>query len=141
MLMTTATSNGPGVLLREPRRRSGPGTADERATSGKAMRSEVGRAAHAIWEAPADRPDPVRVLRDQEATRVPELVPIRHERMLESPFSFFRGAAAVMASDLAATPRTRLRAQLCGDAHLSNFGGFASPDRSMGFDLNDFDET
>src|SRR6476661_1851991 len=105
------------------------------------MRSEVGRAAHAIWEAPADRPDPVRVLRDQEATRVPELVPIRHERMLESPFSFFRGAAAVMASDLAATPRTRLRAQLCGDAHLSNFGGFASPDRSMVFDLNDFDET
>src|SRR5205085_11401717 len=80
-------------------------------------------------------------LRSQEATRVEELIPIRHERMLESPFSFFRGAAAVMAADLAETPSTELRVQLCGDAHLSNFGGFAGPDRTLVFDLNDFDET
>ena len=85
--------------------------------------------------------DPVALLESQEVTRVPELVPLRHERMAASPFAFFRGAAAVFASDLAARPRTDLTVQLCGDAHLENFGGFATPERSLVFDINDFDET
>jgi uncharacterized protein (DUF2252 family) len=101
----------------------------------------VRRSDHATWAPPSDRPDPVEVLTQQETTRLPELVPIRHGRMLESPFTFFRGAAAVMAADLASTPTTSLRVQLCGDAHLSNFGGFAAPDRTLVFDINDFDET
>jgi uncharacterized protein (DUF2252 family) len=88
-----------------------------------------------------DRPDPIDLLERQAKTRVPELVPIRYGRMLVSPFAFYRGAALVMASDLAATPQSGLRVQLCGDAHLSNFGVFASPDRRLVFDLNDFDET
>ncbi len=91
--------------------------------------------------AAADRPDPIDLLERQAKTRVPELVPIRYGRMLVSPFAFYRGAALVMASDLAATPQSGLRVQLCGDAHLSNFGVFASPDRRLMFDLNDFDET
>ena len=93
------------------------------------------------WEPVPDRPDPVALLTGQETTRVPELVPLRHERMLESPFTFYRGAAVIMAADLATTPNAGLRVQACGDAHLSNFGGFASPDRSLVFDINDFDET
>jgi uncharacterized protein (DUF2252 family) len=108
---------------------------------GKEQRSKVRRRDHAGWDPPSDRRDPLEILRQQEVTRVPELVPIRHGRMLESPFAFFRGAAAVMAADLASTPTTGLRVQLCGDAHLSNFGGFASPDRALVFDVNDFDET
>src|SRR5207253_3031988 len=87
------------------------------------------------------RPDPILLLEEQASTRVPELVPIRYGRMAASPFAFFRGAAYVMASDLADTPTSGFRAQLCGDAHLSNFGGFASPERELVFDLNDFDET
>ena len=87
------------------------------------------------------RPDPVDLLEEQAATRVPELVPIRYGRMLVSPFTFYRGAAYLMASDLAGTPRTGLHTQLCGDAHLSNFGAFAAPDRRLAFDINDFDET
>jgi uncharacterized protein (DUF2252 family) len=94
-----------------------------------------------LWEAPSDRPDPVALLQAQDAARVPELVPIRYGRMLVSPFAFFRGAAAVMAADLARTARTGIHAQLCGDAHLANFGVFAAPDRRLVFDLNDFDET
>src|SRR5207244_9261784 len=93
------------------------------------------------WAARADRPDPIALLDEQDATRVPELVPIRYGRMSASPFAFYRGAAYVMAFDLAETPQSGIRAQLCGDAHLSNFGGFASPDRDLVFDLNDFDET
>jgi Uncharacterized protein conserved in bacteria (DUF2252) len=88
-----------------------------------------------------DRFDPVQVLTEQDKVRTPQLVPIRHERMLTSPFAFFRGSAAIMAADLAGTPVTGMRVQLCGDAHLSNFGGFAAPDRGLVFDLNDFDET
>ncbi len=99
------------------------------------------RSAHARWEPPAGRRDPVAVLAEQNATRLPELVPIRHGRMLVSSFTFFRGAAALMAADLAEVPRTELHAQLCGDAHLSNFGAFAAPDRRLVFGLNDFDET
>ncbi len=113
----------------------------ERAARGKAARTKVPRASHAAWEPPADRADPVELLRGQEVTRVPELIPIRHERMLTSPFAFYRGAAVVMAADVASVPDTGLRVQCCGDAHLANFGGFAAPDRKLIFDINDFDET
>src|SRR4051812_48386979 len=111
----------------------------ERAAQGKAARSASPRSAHAEWEPAVDREDPVAILERQAATRVPELVPIRYGRMTASPFAFFRGAAAVMAADLAATPVSGLRVQVCGDAHLSNFGAYAAPDRRLVFDLNDFD--
>jgi uncharacterized protein (DUF2252 family) len=101
----------------------------------------VPRSAHAGWRPAPDRPDPIALLEEQARTRVPELVPIRYGRMVESPFAFYRGSAYVMASDLAATPSSGIEVQLCGDAHLSNFGGFAAPDRRMVFDINDFDET
>jgi uncharacterized protein (DUF2252 family) len=113
----------------------------ERVDRGKAARAKVPRSSHAGFEPAADRPDPVAVLQQQAATRVPELVPIRYGRMLASPFAFFRGAALIMAMDLARTPISGIRVQLCGDAHLSNFGLFASPERRLVFDLNDFDET
>jgi uncharacterized protein (DUF2252 family) len=101
----------------------------------------VPRDAHSGFEPAPDRPDPVALLESQAATRVPELVPIRYGRMLVSPFTFYRGAALVMASDLATTPRSGLNAQICGDAHLANFGVFGSPERQLVFDCNDFDET
>ena len=113
----------------------------ERAARGKAARAEVTRASHGDWEPALHRPDPVELLEEQAQTRVPELVPIRYGRMLVSPFTFYRGAAYLMASDLASGPRTGLHTQLCGDAHLSNFGGFAAPDRQIVFSINDFDET
>ena len=116
-------------------------SAAERAARGKAARSEVPRASHAEWEPSSARPDPIGLLEQQAETRVPELVPIRYGRMLVSPFTFYRGAALIMASDLAATPRSGVRVQLCGDAHLSNFGIFGTPERNMMFDGNDFDET
>ena len=116
-------------------------TASEREAAGKAVRAGVPRSAHAAWEPAPDRRDPVELMEEQAASRVPELVPIRHGRMLVSPFTFFRGAAAHMAADLAGTPRTGLDVQLCGDAHLSNFGAFAAPDRRLIFSVNDFDET
>lgn len=114
-------------------------TARER---GRAVRKQVPRGSHAAWQlrSPADR-DPLEILQAQAESRVPELVPIRYGRMLASAFTFYRGAAAIMADDLATTPTTDLTVQLCGDAHLANFGGFAAPDRAMVFDLNDFDET
>jgi uncharacterized protein (DUF2252 family) len=131
-----------------PRRRGGTGrppvphlTPRERIARGKAARMEAPRSRHAEWEPWAERPDPIALLEEQATTRVPELVPIRYGRMVASPFAFFRGAAYVMASDLATTTRSGLQAQLCGDAHLSNFGGFASPERDLLFDVNDFDET
>ncbi len=111
------------------------------ADRGRAARADTPRSAHGEWEAAADRPDPVEILVGQGVTRVEELLPIRYGRMLGSPFAFFRGAAAVMAADLATTPTTGMTVQLCGDAHIANFGGFAAPDRRMVFDLNDFDET
>jgi len=101
----------------------------------------VPRASHAQWEPPADRPDPVAILEEQAKSRVPDLIPIRYGRMVASPFSYFRGAAAPMAWDLAHTPTTDIRVQACGDAHLLNFGMFAAPDRRLVFDVNDFDET
>src|SRR6476661_2180515 len=115
--------------------------APERAAAGRAARSEVRRSSHSGWEPPDGRADPVAILERQARTRVPELVPIRYGRMSASPFAFFRGAAAVMSADLATTPVSGLRVQACGDAHLSNFGAFAAPDRRLVFDLNDFDET
>ncbi|MFG3140320.1 DUF2252 domain-containing protein [Streptomyces sp. NPDC048211] len=116
-------------------------TPDERAARGKAARRAVPRSSHAVFEPPAGRPDPLDILRAQSAARVPELVPIRYARMTESPFRFYRGAAAIMAADLAATPASGIRAQLCGDAHLLNFRLLASPERQLLFDINDFDET
>ena len=116
-------------------------TVSERAARGKAARAEVPRSIHGVFEPAPRRPDPVELLERQAQTRVPELVPIRYGRMLVSPFTFYRGAAMIMAHDLAATPRSGLTVQCCGDAHLSNFGVFASPERRLVFDINDFDET
>jgi uncharacterized protein (DUF2252 family) len=115
-------------------------TRAERAAKGKAARGEVPRSTHAQIEFPDPR-DPVALLEEQAVTRVPELVPIRYGRMLVSPFAFYRGGALIMAADLARTPSSGLRVQLCGDAHLSNFGVFGSPERNLVFDINDFDET
>ncbi len=116
-------------------------TRAERQARGKAARAEVPRKSHSEYEPAASRPDPIGLLEEQAVTRVPELVPIRYGRMLVSPFAFYRGGALLMASDLAGTPRSGLTAQICGDAHLSNFGVFASPERRLLFDINDFDET
>jgi len=116
-------------------------TPDEWRAKGRERRSSVSRSSHAQWAPPADRPDPVAVLEEQARTRVPDLIPIRYGRMIASPFSYFRGAAAPMAWDLAHTPTTDIRVQACGDAHLLNFGMYAAPDRRLVFDVNDFDET
>ncbi len=115
-------------------------TPEERVAAGKAARKETPLEAHADFT-PAESRDPVGLLLSQAKTRVPDLVPIRHGRMLVSPFTFYRGAALVMAADLESTPTSGLRTQLCGDAHLSNFGAYASPERRLVFDINDFDET
>ena len=116
-------------------------TVAERAARGKAARAEVPRSSHAIYESAVDRSAPLELLERQAQTRVHELVPIRYGRMLVSPFTFYRGAAKIMAHDLAPTPRSGFNVQCCGDAHLSNFGVFASPERRLVFDINDFDET
>ncbi|MBC3840686.1 DUF2252 domain-containing protein [Streptacidiphilus sp. 4-A2] len=121
--------------------RRAPLTARERAAKGKAARAAAPRASHGEFEPASDRPDPVALLEQQSAERLPELVPIRYGRMTESPFRFYRGAAAIMAADLAPTARSGIRAQLCGDAHLLNFRLLASPERRLMFDINDFDET
>ncbi|WP_314252423.1 DUF2252 domain-containing protein [Streptomyces kutzneri] len=113
----------------------------ERLRRGRAVRKITGRAAHGRWTASPDRPDPIGVLQRQGTDRVPELLPIRYGRMAASPLAFLRGAASIMAADLAAGPQTGLTVQLCGDAHLLNFGMFASPERALLFDVNDFDET
>lgn len=116
-------------------------TPEQRATRGKDVRSSVPRSDHAAWEPPSDRTSPIKTLSAQDATRLPDLVPFRYGRMLVSPFTFYRGAAAIMAADLAATPSSGIQVQLCGDAHLSNFGVFRAPSRELVFDINDFDET
>ena len=113
----------------------------EHETVGKALREAVPRAEHAKWKKPSDRKDPIAFLQASDTERLPELVPIRWGRMLASPFAFYRGSAGLMAADLAKTPSTGLRVQACGDCHLMNFGGFATPERSIIFDMNDFDET
>ena len=114
---------------------------DERRTAGKALRDAAPRDAHGGWKAPKDRSDPIELLRESNEGRIPELIPIRFGRMAQSPFAFYRGAAAVMAADLASTLTSGLRVQACGDAHIMNFGGFATPERNIFFDISDFDET
>ena len=113
----------------------------ERRKMGKALRQQAPRPSHGDWKPAPDRPDPISLLQEQDKTRLQHLVPIKYGRMLESPFAFFRGSAVVMASDLADTPVSGIQSVLCGDAHLSNFGVFATPERQMVFDINDFDET
>jgi uncharacterized protein (DUF2252 family) len=138
-----------GTAVRTRTRRQGAGrfamsgylTPAEREAVGLTARAEVPLERHAEFDPPAERSDPVALLEKQAESRVPELVPIRHGRMLLSPFTFYRGAAAVMAEDLSRTPASGLLVQLCGDAHLSNFGAFGSPERQLVFDINDFDET
>lgn len=114
---------------------------EERAAAGRAARRAAPRSSHGEWAPPTTRTSPVAILEEQARTRLSELVPIRRARMTASPFAFYRGGAAIMAADLATTPQSGLRVQACGDAHLANFGGFAAPDRTMVFDINDFDET
>src|SRR3954468_13896146 len=123
-----------------PTVQAAPGVA-ERVAAGKAARQATPRAAHGNWVSAPDRRDPVDIVEAESVGRVPELVPIRYGRMMVSPFTFYRGAAAIMAADLATTPTSGIMVQLCGDAHVSNFGVFAAPDRRLVFDLNDFDET
>src|ERR687893_1194454 len=113
----------------------------ERRRRGRAARQEAPRSSHAAWKPAAGRPDPIEILEAQAKTRDRDLAPIRYARMTPSPFAYMRGAAMVMAEDLAGTPRTGIRAQLCGDPHLLNFGAYASPERTLLFDVNDFDET
>jgi uncharacterized protein (DUF2252 family) len=108
---------------------------------GRRLRDRVPRKSHGEWKAPANRPDPIQLLIEYDAGRIPSLLPIRYARMRQSPFAFLRGAAAVMAFDLAQTPKTGFRVQACGDCHIMNFGAFASPERNLIFDINDFDET
>jgi hypothetical protein len=141
--MTSTTGREPASSGRRSRldsaaRRLSPA---ERAERGKAARLAVPRDSQAVYDPPVDRADPVSLLERQAATRLPDLVPVRYGRMLGSPFSYFRGAALAMAADLAAAPVSGLAVQACGDAHLSNFGVYASPERALVFDLNDFDET
>ena len=116
-------------------------TPDQRVELGRSARQEVPRSSHAEWSPAPDRPDPVELLEEQNEDRLPWLVPVRRGRMSASPFAFYRGAARLMAQDLAPTPVSDLTAQVCGDAHLSNFGAYASPERQLVFDVNDFDET
>jgi uncharacterized protein (DUF2252 family) len=139
--MVDTRSAPPRTVSDDPAREPAPGDGrTERAAVGKAARSVAPLASHAELDLAPDR-DPVGLLVGQAATRVPDLVPLRYGRMLVSPFTFYRGAALPMAADLARTPTSGLRVQLCGDAHLSNFGAYASPERRLVFDLNDFDET
>lgn len=131
--MTVSTSSSQGITTYSTRA--------ERYAAGKALRSKAPRTSHGEWASASDRPDPINLLEESNRTRVPELVPIRYGRMSISPFTFLRGSAIVMASDLAKTPVSGIKVQICGDAHMSNFGGFATPERNLVFDVNDFDET
>ncbi|WIG62056.1 MAG: hypothetical protein OJF49_004805 [Ktedonobacterales bacterium] len=124
-----------------PEKRVARLTVAERQERGRALREKVPRSSHSYWVEAPDRTDPIALLESQAKTRLPDLVPIRYSRMRVSPFTFFRGSAIVMAHDLARTPITGIRTQLCGDCHLSNFGAYASPERTLMFDINDFDET
>ncbi|HKB31213.1 MAG TPA: DUF2252 domain-containing protein [Streptosporangiaceae bacterium] len=159
MVETKAQTRRARQATGQPAKRSGPDAAPgpvqrsrldaapahltpaERAARGKAARASVPREAHAVFDPPANRPDPVSLLEQQAVSRLPELVPVRYGRMLVSPFTYYRGAALPMASDLATTPVSGLTVQACGDAHLANFGVYASPERRLVFDVNDFDET
>ena len=134
---TANGSSGHGIGRAETQYRP----AEERRAEGKALRDAVPRHTHGGWKPHPGRRDPVELLMETNEGRLPQLVPIRHGRMVSSPFAFFRGSAALMASDLAQTPTSGLKVQACGDAHLLNFGGFATPERNLVFDINDFDET
>src|SRR6266496_2739960 len=131
--MTVSTSSSEGITTYSTRA--------ERYAAGKALRSKAPRTSHGEWASASDRPDPISLLEESNHTRVSELVPIRYGRMSLSPFTFLRGSAIVMASDLAKTPVSGIKVQICGDAHVSNFGVFATPERNLVFDVNDFDET
>jgi len=131
--MTGSTSSSEGITTNSTR--------TERYAAGKALRTKTPRTSHGEWASASDRPDPISLLEESNRTRVPELVPIRYGRMSISPFTFLRGSAIVMASDLARTPISGIKVQICGDAHVSNFGFFATPERNLVFDVNDFDET
>src|ERR1700756_2475949 len=137
MAVRSATQQGAVPRIRRIKHLS----LDERLNQGRAARDGTPPSCHVEWSPAADRPDPVALLEQQNRTREPDLVPVRHGRMMVSPFTFYRGAAKIMAVDLKDTPVAGLRVQLCGDAHLSNFGMFASPERRLMIDLNDFDET
>src|SRR3954470_22889926 len=132
----SAASGGAATLCPTGLSRSHP----EREAMGRALRDRLPRKAHGAWKAPADRTDPIELPRASDAERLPDLAQIRWGRMLQSPFAFYRGSAGLMAADLASTPTTGLRVQACGDCHLMNFGGFATPERNIIFDINDFDE-
>ena len=137
MAVRSATQQGAVPRIRRIKHLS----LDERLNQGRTARDGTPPSCHVGWSPAVDRPDPVGLLEQQDRTREPDLVPVRHGRMMVSPFTFYRGAAKIMAVDLKDTPAAGLRVQLCGDAHLSNFGMFASPERRLVFDLNDFDET
>ncbi len=137
----TSPADAATLTDRSPEIRLTHVTAQEATSKGRALRVAVPRSSHAEWEVPAQRRSPVDIIVEQATSREPDLIPIRHGRMMVSPFTFYRGAAAIMAADLATTPVSGLRVQCCGDAHLLNFGGFASPERALLFDVNDFDET
>src|SRR5271168_3601647 len=141
--LATKTGAAPHALvsITKARENQPAPSVEERMTAGKALRERVPRTSHAKWSRPPDRPDPVAVLKESDRGRLSELLPIRYGRMRSSPFAFFRGAAALMAWDLAHTPTTKIRVQACGDCHLLNFGGYGSPERRLVFDINDFDET
>src|SRR5450755_2599660 len=138
--MTTTQRAKIHSIRREDSSLIGP-SIQARMRTGKVLRKRVSRSSHAKWAPPAGRPDPIEVLRQSDRGRLPDLLPIRYGRMRQSPFAFFRGSAAVMARDLFKTPSTGIRVQACGDCHAANFGGFASPERQLLFDINDFDET
>ena len=126
--------------MNEPAARPHPSRAELYAM-GKSLRDKCPRTSHAVWKAADNRPDPLQLLEESNKGRIPQLIPIRYGRMVQTPFTFYRGAALNMAADLAVTPATGLRVQACGDAHLLNFGAFATPERRVIFDINDLDET
>src|SRR3990172_13238023 len=132
-MKTTRSKELPAAVSR-------PSLADLHAM-GKSMREMCPRESHAAWNAPNNRPDPLRLLEKSNQGRIPELIPIRYGRMVRTPFTFYRGAALNMAADLAVTPASGLRVQACGDCHLLNFGDYATPERRIVFDINDLDET
>ena len=142
--MTKRAQEQPKTIAANPEPQVGPqrgGSPDELMDFGKRLRSTVPRMSHGVWKKPANRADPIAQIQASDHERLAELLPVRYGRMLVSPFTFYRGAAGVMAADLATTPATGLRVQACGDCHLLNFGGFATPERNIVFDINDFDET
>lgn len=139
--MSNVTRLRPPIDVPETRRPAHSIPADDLLAAGKRLRDVVPRASQGVWKRTRDRADPLEILHASDAGRMAELLPIRYGRMLQSPFTFYRGSAAIMAADLAAAPTTEIRVQACGDCHLLNFGGFATPERNIAFDINDFDET